>query len=447
MPVPTASLRTNVRGQVLEPGDDGYDAARLVYLGGIDQHPAVVVRPADAADVAAVVKLAAGTGTPLAVKGGGHSPFCVTEGILIDLSSLNGHEVDTAARTAWADAGLTAGAFTAATAEHGLVTGFGDTAGVGLGGITTGGGIGYLVRKHGLTIDDLLAAEVVTADGAVRAVDADTEPELFWAIRGGGGNFGVVTRMKFRLHELPAVTGGLLVLPATPESIAGFVKHADEAPEEVSAIANVFPCPPMPFVPEEWHGSPVIMATVVYAGVGEAAEEALTPFRELATPIADMIGEKPFPEVYSNMPADYHPVAVTRNLFTDDIDADDAALLLARIAESTSSMPAVQIRVLGGAMARVPADATAFAHRSRRIMVNIAAFYTGSADEHTRWADDLTEALQKGAPGVYVNFLGDDSETRIREAYPDETWARLRRAKRDYDPANLFRSNSNIPPA
>ncbi|CRK59427.1 FAD linked oxidase-like protein [Alloactinosynnema sp. L-07] len=447
--VPVAQLRATVKGQVLVPGDAGYDEARVVYLGDVDQRPAVIVQPADAADVASVVTLARASEVPLAIKGGGHSIFCLVEGgIVLDMSSLRDLQIDTEARTAWVEAGLTAGEYTNAAAEHGLVTGFGDTGSVGLGGITVGGGIGYLVRKHGLTIDDLLAAEIVTADGQLRKVDADNEPDLFWAIRGGGGNFGVVTRMKFRMHELTTVTGGLLVLPGTAEAIAGFVEQARKAPEELSSIVNIIPSPPIPFVPEEMHGKPIIMAMLVFAGEGEEAEEALAPFRALG-PVADMMQAMPYPGVYPPEEEGYHPVAASRNLFVDDVDLDDAALMLDRITSSTADMAAVQIRVLGGAMTKVADDATAFAHRDRNIMVNLAAMYSNPDDAavHTAWVQDLTVALQKGVPGVYVNFLADDSEARIHEAYPEQTWARLRAVKRTYDPTNVFRVNNNIPPA
>ncbi|WP_225800923.1 FAD-binding oxidoreductase [Streptomyces sp. NK15101] len=447
--VPLAQVRALVSGRVLAPGDADYEQARTVYLGGMDQRPAAIVQPADADDVARVVVFARDNGLALTVKGGGHSVFCLSDGLVLDTSSLRGLEIDVEARTAWAGAGLNAGEYTLAAAEHGLVTGFGDTGSVGLGGITVGGGIGYLVRKYGLTIDDLLAAEIVTADGALRRVDADNEPELFWAIRGGGGNFGVVTRLKFRLHELPTVTGGLLLLPATPEVVAGFVEAAEAAPEELSTIANVMPSPPMPFVPEHLHGTPIVLAILVYAGEGEEAEKALAPFRSLAAPIADMMQAMPYPGVYPPEEEGFHPVAAARSLLTDTFGLDDAKLVLERVAASSAAMPAVQIRVLGGAMARVPADATAFAHRDRRILVNVAAMYTDpvEAELHTRWADELTAALQKGVPGVYVNFLADDAEARIREAYPEATWERLRAVKRTYDPTNVFRVNSNIPPA
>jgi FAD/FMN-containing dehydrogenase len=448
--VPIAQLRARVNGQVLVPGDAGYDEARTVYLGGMDQRPAVIVQPADAADVAQVVLAARDSEVPLAIKSGGHSMFSLCDGgIVLDLSSMRDLQIDPEARTAWAEPGLTAGAFTTAAAGHGLVTGFGDTGSVGLGGITVGGGIGYLVRKYGLTIDDLLAAEVVTADGELRRVDAEHEPDLFWAIRGGGGNFGVVTRMQFRMHELGTVLGGLLVLPATPEVIAGFVEQAQRAPEELSSIVNILPAPPMPFVPHELHGTPIVMAMLVYAGEGEAAERAIAPFRALDTPIADMIAPMPYPGVYPPEEEDYHPVAAARNLFVDTIDTEVAVMIVERIRASTATMAAVQVRVLGGAMARVSAEATAFAHRDRGVMINIAAIYENpdEAEEHTRWADEFTAKLQKGVPGVYVNFLADDSKARIHEAYPERTWARLRAIKRTYDPTNVFRVNSNILPA
>ena len=263
----------SLEGQVLTPQDAAYDHARAVFAAHIDRRPALIARVAGPHDIASVIARARELGSELAVRGGGHSPagHGVSEGgIVIDLSALRRFELDVAERTAWAGAGLTAGAFTVAAGEHGLATGFGDTGSVGIGGITLAGGIGFLVRKHGLTIDGLLAAEIVTADGRLRHVDAQTEPELFWALRGGGGNFGVVTRLKYRLHPVDTVVGGLLVLPATPEVIAGFVAHAEAAPDELSTIATVMAAPPLPFLPEEVHGSNVMMARMVYAGDAEA---------------------------------------------------------------------------------------------------------------------------------------------------------------------------------
>src|SRR5512145_2811448 len=223
-------LRSDFRGAVIAPGDAEYDRARTVFYGGIDRHPAVIIKPVDAEEVARIVSLARETGMELAVRSGGHSTagHSVSEGgIVLDLSAMKDLQIDTKARTAWAETGLTAGEVTTAAAAHGLAVGFGDTGSVGIGGITLGGGVGYLVRKYGLTIDNLLAAEVVTADGQVLRVDAENHPDLFWAIRGGGGNFGVVTRFQYRLHPLETVLGGMLILPATPEIIRNFIAAAD----------------------------------------------------------------------------------------------------------------------------------------------------------------------------------------------------------------------------
>jgi FAD/FMN-containing dehydrogenase len=444
-------LRAAVTGKVFGPDDAEYDPARTPYYGGLDWRPAVIVQVADADDVARVIALARDTGLPLAVRNGGHSVHSgCDDGILLDLSGMKDLQVDVGGRTAWAEAGLTAGEFSTAVAAHGLATGFGDSAMVGIGGATLGGGIGYLVRKHGLTIDQLLAAELVTADGSLLRVDEDHEPDLFWAIRGGGGNFGVVTRLRFRLHEVGTVLGGLLVLPATPEAIVAFVEQARLAPEELSTIVNIMTAPPMPFLPEEHHGKTVMMAMLVYVGVDEAAERTIASFRAIAEPIVDMVAPVPYPDVLEPDEPGFHPLAASRNLFVDDVDLDRATSMLERIDASTAWVSAVQLRVLGGAMARVPVDATAFAHRGRGVMVNLAALYENpdETDRHQEWVSDFLLAMQQGVElGVYTNFLAEDSAARIREAYPGATWDRLTAVKRRYDPTNLFRANNNIPPA
>jgi FAD/FMN-containing dehydrogenase len=444
-------LRTELTGRIIGPEDAEYDAARAVVMGGVDRHPAVVVRVADTADVARVVALARDTGLDLAVRCGGHSSAAhgvVDDGIVLDVRDLCDLDIDVAGRAAWAGAGLTAGEYTTAVGAHGLATGFGDTGSVGLGGITTGGGIGYLVRKYGMTIDSLLAAEIVTADGEVRRVDAEHEPDLFWAVRGGGGNFGVVTRFQFRLHEVPSIVGGMLLLPATADTIAGFIAAAEAAPAELSTIANVMPAPPMPFLPEELHGKLSIMALICYAGEAEAGQRAIAPLRALATPMADMVRPMSYPEIYPPEPDDYHPIASARTMFLDRVDRDVAETILAHIGASSAQMAVAQLRVLGGAMARVPADATAYAHRTSRILVNVAAVY-GSADEkptQEAWVTRFAAALRQGDDAAYVNFVGDEGEARVHAAYPDPTWARLAEIKRRYDPTNLFHLNQNIPP-
>ncbi len=315
-----AQLGDKFRGRVIAPDDPEYDQARTLMYGGVDRRPAVIVRVADAGDVARVIALAQETGLELAVRSGGHSGagHSVTEGgIVLDLSEMKGIEIDVEGRTAWAETGLTAVELSTETAAHGLAVGFGDTGSVGIGGITLGGGVGYLVRKYGLTIDSLLAAEMVTADGELLQVDAESHPDLFWAIRGGGGNFGVATRFQYRLQEVGSFVGGMLMVPATAESIAGFIAASESAPEELSGIANVMPAPPMPFVPEEHHGQLVIMALMAYAGDAEAGERVLAPFRALATPIVEMLKPMPYPEIYPPEDPDYHPLAVGHNMFVD----------------------------------------------------------------------------------------------------------------------------------
>jgi FAD/FMN-containing dehydrogenase len=448
--VSISELRAVLNGRVIAPDDAGYDEARTVFYGGIDRRPALIVRAADATDVSRVVALARGSGLELAVRSGGHSlaGYSVSDGgIVLDLSDMKALEIDVEGCTAWAQTGLTAGEYTAAAGAHGLATGFGDVGSVGIGGLTLGGGIGYLVRKHGLTIDDLLAAEVVTADGRLLRVDAETHPDLFWAIRGGGGNFGVATRFRYRLHEVDTIVGGMLVLPATPEVIASFVAEAEAAPEGLSAVANIMAAPPMPFVPAEHHGRLVIMAMLVYAGEVGAGERAVAPFRALATPLADTVGPKPYPEMYE--PTGPGPEEeVARSLFIDSIDSRVAETIVEHLQASTAQMAVAQLRVLGGAMARVPAEATAFAHRKRRIMVALGAVYEHREEEavHEDWVTGFAAALGQGDAGVYANFLGDEGEARVREAYPGSTWDRLAAIKGRYDPTNLFRLNQNIAP-
>jgi hypothetical protein len=443
-------LRAELKGEVITPDDQEYDKARTVFSGLIDRRPAVIARPLDAAEVARVVLVARETGLPLAVRGGGHGIHCVWDGgIVLDLAALRGLDIDVEGRTAWAEAGLTVGEYTAAVGEHGLATGFGDFGSVGIGGITLGGGVGYLARKHGLTIDALLAAEIVTADGELLRVDAQSHPDLFWAIRGGGGNFGVVTRFQYRLHPVGAAVGGMLMLPATPEVIAGFVAAAEAAPDELSTIVNVMPAPPMPFVPEDLRGQPIVMGLFCYAGDAEAGERAIAPFRALATPLTDMVRPIRYPELFPPDEEEYRPTVAGRSLFVETVGLEQAETILERLRASDAPMRVAQLRVLGGAVARVPADETAFAHRTSRIMVNVAAFLTGPEDQPARqaWVDEFAGALRQDDQGVYVNFLGDEGEAGVRAAYPGATWDRLAAVKRRYDPTNLFRLNYNIAPA
>jgi FAD/FMN-containing dehydrogenase len=443
-----STLTEKIEGRVLTPVDRGYDEARMVFAWHVDARPALIACAGGPGDIARLIAHARETGCELAVRGGGHSPagHGLCDGIVIDLSALRSFELDAARRIAWAGAGLTAGEFTVAAGAHGLATSFGDTGSVGIGGITLAGGIGYLVRKHGLTIDSLLAAEIVTADGQLRHVDAETEPDLFWALRGGGGNFGVVTRMKYRLQPVDTILGGLLALPATPEVIAGFVAHAESAPDELSTIANVMLAPALPFLPEALHGRPVVLATMVYAGDVEAGRRAVAPFRALADPAADLLRPMPYPKLYSGQPG-HRLGTLAHTMFVNGVGTPQAETILEGVAASSATAAACEIRVLGGAMARVPAAATAFAHRASRVMINVGAIYdpaVSSRSEHAAWARALAAGVADGDRGAYAGFLADEGEERVRAAYPGGTWERLAAVKAAYDPDNVFRRNQNI---
>ena len=449
--IPIDGLRAALNGRVIAPEDPEYDDARSVFFTGIDRRPAAVVRAADASDVSRVIDLARDTGAELAVRSGGHSRAghgTSEGGIVLDLSSLNAVEVDAEGRTAWAQPGVQAGDYTKATGEHGLATGLGDTPTVGVGGITLGGGIGFLVRKHGLTIDDLLGAEVVTANGELLMVDEERHADLFWALRGGGGNFGVATRLRFRLHEVDTVLGGMLLLPASTEMITGLVAAADAAPEELSMIATVMKAPPVPIIPAEQHGKPVVSALMVFAGDPDAGRHAIAPVRALAPPLADTVRPLRYPEMYEG-PEGLRPgFDAGTNLLLDDFTPAAAEAILEHLETSTAQMTGAQLRVLGGTMARVPADATAFAHRGAKLMVNVAAMYENphESPEHEAWVASLATRLSDGTSAAYAGFLGDTGDEGARRAYPPATLKRLAEVKRHYDPDNLFRLNVNVPP-
>jgi len=449
-------LAETVTGEVLTPGTDGYDDARHVFFRHLDETPAVIVQPRDTDDTAAAVAFAQANGLEIAVRGGGHSGAAhstVEGGLVIDLRHLDSVEIDLDDRTARVGGGATAGAVTAALAEHRLVLGFGDTGSVGVGGITLGGGVGFLSRLHGLTIDNLLAVELVTADGRVVVADADQHPDLFWALRGGGGNFGVATRFTFRLHRVEQVVGGMLILPATADTLAGFVRHAQHAPDELTCIVNVMPAPPVPFLEPAQHGRLVILALLTFVGTAAEAEPVLAPFRALAPPLADLLQEMPYAGMFQPEPDDYHPVAAGRNGYADDVDGAGAQLVLdtltAQLAKPEVQMAVVQLRPLGGAIARVRADATAYAHRQRALMLNVAAIVSRAEELEAQlpWLETLKAALCDGTPGGYANFVYDDGPDRIHDIYPPDTYTRLAQVKAQWDPDNTFHRNHTVLPA
>jgi FAD/FMN-containing dehydrogenase len=448
-----AAFAAGISGTVIGPEDEGYDEAREVHNATIDRRPLCIVRAASAADVARTVVFARETGLELAVRGGAHSlaGFGTSEGgIVLDLGQMKGLHIDPVRRLAWAQAGLRAGEYTAAAAEHGLATPFGDTGSVGIAGLTLGGGIGWLVRKYGLTIDALVSVEIVTADGRIVVASATEHPDLFWAVRGGGGNFGVVTRFQFRLYPVSTVLGGALFMPPTREVLRGLESAAANAPDALTTISFLMPAPPAPFIPAEIHGRLTLAVMFVYDGDPEAGQAALAPFRALATPMAELVMPMPYVGIYEMLKdAEQRTPASHRSLFLDSLDDAAVDTILERMAAPSSPMAMTQIRILGGALARVPTEATAFAHRDAKVMVVIITPFEdlSEAPVHAAWTREYFEALRPGATGVYSNFLEVEGETRIREAYPQATYRRLADVKRRYDPTNLFRLNQNIAPA
>jgi FAD/FMN-containing dehydrogenase len=444
------ALSTRLTGSVITAGDPDYDATRQVFRGDFEGHPLAIVRVADAKDVAHAIRVARETGLPLSVRSGGHSSAGHSTndgGLVIDLREMNELEFDNDAASVWAQTGASALELTQAAWERGSAIGFGDTGSVGIGGITLGGGIGYLVRHNGLTIDNLLAAEIVTADGEQLHVDETSHADLFWAIRGGGGNFGVATRFRYRLAPLPSYVGGMMVIPATPEAIAAFIDAAADADERLSVIANIMPCPPLPFVAEDVVSTIVNFALVGFSGPPDDAERVLAPIRALK-PIADMVKPSPYPEMYGPEDPSYRPKARDHTFFMDYVDRATAQTIIDRLEASDASLRAVQLRPLGGAMARVPVDATAFAHRNAPILAVAVNFWDGPDDlpRRVEWTRDTVAALDQGVPGAYVGFVREESYDRLRDIYPGETWERLRDVKTRYDPDNVFRLNHNVPP-
>ena len=446
------ALSLRLKGRLVAADHADYDDLRGLPHSNWDHRPLFVARVANAPDVADVVDFARRNQLDIAVRSGGHSVcgYSASEGgVVIDLRDLRSIDIDLDDMTVWAGAGLTAGEVTEALDQHGVVVGFGDSSSVGIGGLTLGGGVGYMTRKFGLTIDSLVAVEIVTASGSILTANETNHPDLFWALRGGGGNFGVVTRFCYRLNPLPEFTGGPLVLPATAEAMAGFVAAAKAARDELSTILLAMPAPPMPFLPPEIYGKTVLIGMMAYAGPAGDAQQALAPFRALAQPIADLVRPGPYGMMYLPEDPSMRPTLSIRTRFADDLDVDQARNILARLDQCDAPMHMAQIRVLGGAAARVPSHETAYAHRDAEILVGFLAM-DGSleaAARHDQWASDAVSMLGGARRGSYVNFLADEGEAMIQASYPGATWQRLRQVKQSYDPSNVFHLNQNIPPA
>ena len=452
-PIDVAAFSAGITGTVIRPEDEAFESKRLVHNAIYDRRPSLIVQAASSADVARTVVFARDHDIEIAVRGGSHSlagHSTVDGGIVLDLSAMKGLHIDADRRLAWAQPGLTAGEYTAAAAAHGLATPFGDTGNVGIGGLTLGGGIGWLVRKYGMTIDALVAVDIVTADGRLVTASATENSDLFWAVRGGGGNFGVVTRFQFRLYPVEQILGGALFLPATREVLRSLVPIAAAAPRELTTITFLMAAPPAPFVPVEHQGTLSVGIMFVYAGDPEAGLAAIAPFRAVATPLAEMVAPMPYPGIYEfTKEAGQRGPSVTRSLFLDTLDEAAIDAILEFTASPSSPIAMTQIRILGGAMADVSPTETAFAHRDATVMIALITPFAdvAHAPVHEAWTTAYFEALRPRATGVYSNFLEDEGAARVREAYPALTYQRLAQVKRQYDPNNLFHLNQNIRPA
>jgi FAD/FMN-containing dehydrogenase len=451
------SLEAELSGEVIRPEDGGYDQARRVWNAAVDRFPALIVRPVDANDVIQAVAFARDHDLEIAVRGGGHGAAghgTVDGGLVIDLSRMKRLEIDPSRQIAWADTGLTWGEFNTRTHADGLATPGPDVAAVGLGGLTLGGGFGWLSRKHGMTIDNLLSAEVVTADGKLLTASADENSDLFWALRGGGGNFGVATRFQFRLHPVRDVVGGVVVYPAARDVLADYVATAPAMAEEITTFTFVMLAPPLPFLPSDVHGSPVFMIIPCYTGDPDAGQAALAPLRELGgiSPRADTVGPVPYPALFdlTAMGATRQPQAI-RAGFIDDIDETALDAILDAVSHASSPYSKVALRGLGGGIARVPNDATAYSHRDKALYVAINNAWDVEADlqpeRHVAWTEELWRVFAPRAAGAYVNFLADEGPERVRAAYSPGNYTRLAAIKRQYDPENVFHLNANIAPA
>ena len=448
------ALRAGLSGQLVLPSDETYDTAREQFSFRDDPHPTAIIRAKSENDVALAVTFARSQGLPIAVRSGGHalSAVKIIDGAaLICVSQMTQVTVDPQSRTARIQPGATSHMIAAAAHEHGLAISTGDTGSVGMGGLATGGGIGFMVRAYGLTVDNILSARVVTADGSVLVASPVEHPDLFWAIRGGGSNFGVVTEFTVRLAMVDQILGGVLVLPATADVISGFLSHGPDAPDDLTLIGNVMHCPPMPFVAPEDIGKPVLAIIVCWTGDPEDGQAALAPFRALAEPLVDLINPMPYPGLYqfTDVQSGRHAAHI-RNMFADQIGPASIDAIISGLDRAPLPFSIIQLRPVGGAMARVDPDATAFAHRDQRYFVSILGAWFDPEDDGSRsgaWVEEIWGAIKGEGRGAYVNFLQDEGAERTRDAYGKTTYERLSRVKQMYDPENVFRHNQNIPPA
>ncbi|HZD69664.1 MAG TPA: FAD-binding oxidoreductase [Actinomycetes bacterium] len=449
-------LDRRLRGDVVTPGDPHYEQARAIWNGQITRRPALIARCAGTADVIEAVRFARQWELPTSVRGGGHAvaghALC-DGGLVIDLSPMTAVRVDPVARTAHAQGGCLGVHLDRETQVLGLAVTGGIVSHTGIGGLTLGGGIGHLMRKLGLAIDNLRSCDVVTADGQLLVASEDDHADLLWGLRGGGGNFGIVTSFKYQLHPVgPEMLAGLLVWPMgdAPAVLRGFRDYVAEAPDELGVMANLRLAPALPAIPQELHGRPIVALVACYAGPVDAGEQVVRPLRGLGKPALDAIGPKPYVAHQQMFDAAFphgrHYYWKSHKL--PPLSDDAIEVIVAHAAAVIWPYSSVPIYTQGGAVARVPGDATAYPSRDAAHDINIvAAWEPGDPepDRHIAWVRDFWSALAPSSVGAYVNYLSDEPDAVLASVYGRERYARLRALKRTYDPTNFFRFNQNIP--
>jgi FAD/FMN-containing dehydrogenase len=450
-------LQTGFRGPIMRPGEPLYDATRRVWNGMIDRKPALIARPSGVTDVIHAVNVAREHGWLLSIRGGGHnvSGNAVADGgLMLDMSLLKGMRVDPAHRTARAQAGLTWGEFDRETQAFGLACTGGQISTTGIRGLTLGGGIGNLMRRCGLTVDNLLSADVVTADGRFVTASAEENTDLYWGLRGGGGNFGVVTSFEYRLHEVgPIVLGGMVLYPAEVgrDLLEFFRDWASSAPDELTATAAFLTAPPAPFVPPDLQLKPAAAVLICYAGSVEDGEKAVASLRAFRQPAVDLIGPMPYTAVQQllDAAAPFGMQVYVKSAHLTGLPDPAVDAIVSYAAQATSPLSVIPISPLGGAVKRVDENATAFGHRNTVFDIQIFGAWMDPSeyDPHVSWVRGFADALKPFTNGVYVNELGNEGEARVREAYNPESYRRLQALKQRYDPTNFFRLNQNIKPA
>ena len=451
------SLRSDFKGELFRPDDGGYEDARRIWNAMVDKRPSIIARCTTTQDIVRAVRFARENQLTLAVRGGGHniagSALC-DDGIVVDLSQMKAVRVDPAARRATVEGGATLADMDAATQAHGLATPLGINSTPGVAGLTLGGGFGWLSRKYGMTVDNLESAEIVTARGETLRVSANENPDLFWAIRGGGGNFGVVSHFEFRLHPVgPDVLSGLIVYPfdQAKSVLQQYREFVDKAPDELSVWVVLRKAPPLPFLPAEVHGKEVVVLAILYAGDPERGKSLIDPLRKFGMPVGEHVGVQPYVAWQKAFDPLLAPGA--RNYWKSHNFSELKDELFDTVVDTIRQLPSPQCEIffgaIGGATTRPAPDSTAYAHRDARFVMNVHGRWDDAADDK-RGVDWARAFFKASAPfasgGVYVNFLTADETDRVRSAY-GPNYQRLAQIKREYDPDNLFRTNQNISPA